>query len=81
MASNTHPKKEIRAAVDYALSLDWRLKKAGKSAHCWGTLYCPAKDRNGCKTFVYATPKSSEDHAKQIIKSVEKCEHVKNNEK
>lgn len=81
MTKDKHPKKEIRAAVNYALSQKWRLKMAGKSSHSWGTLYCPIKDRIGCKIFVYRTPRSSDNHANQIIKSVDKCEHIKKDEK
>ena len=37
---NDHPNKEIRAAIDYALSHGWRLIKAGPRAHVWGRLLC-----------------------------------------
>ncbi len=76
MTTKKHPNKEIRAAVEYALSLNWELKMTGKSSHCWGKLYCPTGDReNGCLVFVYGTPRVPEDHANQITRAVKRCEH------
>jgi hypothetical protein len=32
----SHPNKHIRAAVEYAVSHGWTLRKAGSRAHVWG---------------------------------------------
>jgi hypothetical protein len=76
MTLNDHPNKHIRAAVDYALSSGWSLKKAGPRAHIWGTLYCPRRDRQGCFRFVYCTPRVPEAHARDIRRAVDRCPHV-----
>lgn len=70
-----HPNKHIEAAVAYAESLGWRVEKSSGRAHCWGTLYCPRHDRDGCKVAVYSTPRVPENHARQLRSAVELCHH------
>jgi hypothetical protein len=74
---NDHKNKHIRAAVDYALSKGWRLVPAGPRAHIWGTLYCCHAGRDGHFRRVYCTPRVPEDHAKQICRAVDACQHSK----
>ena len=37
-----HPNKHIQAAIEYAVSLGWRVEKASGHAHIWGFIMCPA---------------------------------------
>ncbi len=70
-----HPNKHIRAAIEYALSCGWMLRKSGARAHIWGRLYCSRRDRDGCAKAVYSTPRDAEDHAKDIRRAVARCPH------
>ncbi len=75
MGVNKHPNKHIEAAIEYAESKGWRLTKTGKSSHAWGRLLCRCKSRQGCQISIWSTPGNSENHAKQIRRAVDKCEH------
>tara|TARA_B100000315_G_scaffold151835_1_gene140636 strand:- start:5190 stop:5417 length:228 start_codon:yes stop_codon:yes gene_type:complete len=75
MARKRHPNKEIEAAITYAETAEWRTISAGKSAHCWGKLYCKEASREGCKLSIWSTPRNASDHAKQIRQRVLKCPH------
>ena len=75
MPAKRHPNKEIAAAVGYAISRGWRLRAPGKSAHAWGHLLCPANVQGGCRLSVWSTPKNPETHAKQIRRTVDRCQH------
>ncbi|MDR3423292.1 MAG: hypothetical protein P4L80_18980 [Xanthobacteraceae bacterium] len=68
-----HPDKDIEAAVAYAEEQGWTWFKV--KGHAWGKLYCPYHDRDGCKTFVWSTPQNGGNHAKQIIRDVDRCPH------
>lgn len=70
-----HPNKEIELAIRYAESKGWRYQPSGNSAHAWGRLLCPLAAREGHAMSVWSTPKSNEDHAKQIKRQVDACEH------
>ncbi|MDA1053278.1 MAG: hypothetical protein O3C40_22735 [Planctomycetota bacterium] len=70
-----HPNKHIRAAIEYAEDNGRTLRKAGARAHIWGRLYCPQRDRDGCATAIYSTPRNAEDHAKDIRRAVDRCPH------
>lgn len=70
-----HPNKHIREAIDYALNHGWRLREAGAHAHIGGMLFCVREDRDGCRRAVYCTPRSPQDHAKDIRRAVDRCPH------
>ncbi|MCE9525711.1 MAG: hypothetical protein K8R36_06620 [Planctomycetales bacterium] len=72
---NSHPNKHIREAVDYVLEHGWTLREASGHAHVWGMLLCPRQERDGCRRGVYSTPRSPEDHAKDIRRAVNRCPH------
>lgn len=72
---NKHPNKDIEAAVKYAESNGWRVKKS--KGHAWGSLFCPEKSRSGCIIRVWSTPRNNENHANQIINFVNNCPHTK----
>lgn len=66
-----HQKKEVEDAVSYAEAQGWTYRKQGH----WGRFYCAHADRDGCQFGVYGTPRSSANHAKQIIRAVDRCPH------
>ena len=73
MARSRHPNKEIEAAVAYAESLGWKVREMGH----WGRLFCPHADRDGCQIGVSGTPRNSDTHARQVIRAINRCPHVK----
>jgi hypothetical protein len=70
-----HPNKEIEAAIQYAESKGWRYIDAGNSSHAWGRLLCHQKERGACRMSIWSTPKVPENHARQIRRNVDKCNH------
>lgn len=79
MPRNKHPKKEIEQALAYAEFRGWRLEIGG--AHAWGKMYCLANDRDCrcgefCIVSIWSTPKSVENHARQIRRVVDNCKSV-----
>jgi hypothetical protein len=80
MGIKKHPNKAIQAVIEDALSRGWRLIEPGKSAHAWGFLYCPEVSRKGCKISIWRTPRVPENHAKQILKIINQCEHQRGND-
>lgn len=78
MKRKSHPKKEIEKALKYAEKNGWRIEGGGSSAHAWGKLFCPYNDKDcrcgeRCVTSVWSTPRSPENHGKQICKVVDGC--------
>lgn len=71
-----HPNKLIEEIIRYAESRRWRYKKAGNSAHAWGRLYCPLATQEGCCLSVWSTPKNVVNHARQIKKKINQCQHI-----
>ena len=69
-----HPNKEVEEAVAYAESRKWTWRKQGH----WGRIYCAHADRDGCQFGVNSTPKNAGNHARQIIRAVDRCPHQKN---
>jgi hypothetical protein len=81
VARPSHPNKEIEATVAYAEEHGWVWSKV--RGHAWGKLYCAHHDREGCKLFVWSTPRSPQNHAKQLRRDIDRCPHKeeeKNNE-
>jgi hypothetical protein len=68
-----HPNKEIEAALKYARNKGWTVIKSERG-HCWGLIRCP-HGRGGCQKSVWSTPRSPQDHAKDIRRFVDKCPH------
>lgn len=71
MTRPRHPKKEVEEAIQYAEAKGWRWRAMGHS----GRLFCPQADRNGCQVGVNGTPRDSGNHAKQIMRAVDRCPH------
>lgn len=68
-----HTNKEVRAAIEYAISKGWIFTHS--NGHCFGRLRCGSDEleHNKHQLSVYSTPKSPENHAKQIIRLVDRC--------
>ena len=76
MSRRSHPDKAVEQALRHAESHGWRVELGG--SHCWGRMYCPANDsscRCGlfCVTSIWSTPRSAENHAKQLWRVVDNC--------
>ena len=74
MTRPRHPKSEIEKAIQYAEELGWSVELS--NGHAWGRLFCPQCTRDGCIVSVWSTPKSPENHARQIRKVVDRCPHT-----
>lgn len=68
-----HPNKHIAAALDYAKSHGWDVKKSKGKSHAWGVLLCPGNGRGACRISVASTPRQPETHAKRLTSKVDKC--------
>lgn len=67
-----HTNKHIAAAIDYALENGWKYVETGKSAHAFCILRC-TQGHSEHSMSVFSTPQKPENHAKKILKMVEKC--------
>ncbi|MEG9489242.1 hypothetical protein [Mannheimia indoligenes] len=67
-----HPNKHIQTALDYAVQNGWEILKSGKSAHSYCRLRC-VLGHSEHQMSVWSTPRSTENHAKQIIRKVHEC--------
>jgi hypothetical protein len=65
------PDKDVEGAVQYAESKGWTVRMQGHR----GRLYCAHADRDGCHFGVWSTPKNAGDHARRIIRIVDRCPH------
>ncbi len=68
-----HRNKEIQAALEYAASNGWQVIQGG--SHAWGKILCPHAARDGCRMWVYSTPKNPYAHAQDIRRRVDRCPH------
>lgn len=71
-----HPNKDIRKAIEYALENGWEIVKTGKSSHAICRLRCLAGHAEH-QMSVWSTPKSAENHARQIRRKVDECNSEK----
>ncbi|HNC04454.1 MAG: hypothetical protein H6996_07070 [Moraxellaceae bacterium] len=67
-----HPNKHIREAIKHAMANGWEIVDAGKSAHAFCRLRCVAGHTEH-QMSIWSTPKSPENHAKQILHKVQQC--------
>ena len=74
MTRPRHPKPEIEKAIQYAEGLGWTAELS--NGHAWGRLFCPQSTQEGCIVSVWSTPRSPENHARQIRKVVDRCPHI-----
>jgi hypothetical protein len=73
-----HPNKEIEEAVAYPEEQGWTVKPV--SGHAWGRLYCAFHDRDGCMVSVWSTPRSVGNHARSIVRAIDRCPHQERQE-
>jgi hypothetical protein len=73
MARPRHPNKEIEDAVQVAEAQGWTVKLS--NGHAWGRLFCPLHNREGCIVSVWSTPRSAGNHARGILRAIERCAH------
>lgn len=71
MTRPRHPDEEVEAAVRQAEALGWIWRPQGH----WGRLYCPQHDREGCQIGVNGTPRNAGNHARQILRAINRCPH------
>ena len=71
-----HSNKHIQEAIRYAESQGWVVTQAGPRAHIWGMLWCPHHARDGCRIHIMSTPRSPENHARDIRRAVDRCPHT-----
>lgn len=72
-----HPDKAIEESIVYAENHGWIYKDSGKSSHAWGRLFCPLHTREGHQMSIWSTPRCAFNHARQIKRMVDKCQHSK----
>ena len=75
MSRTRHPNKHIEAALADAESLGFRVIKRTGRGHAWGILYCVLVSREGCRMSIWSTPRVPENHAAQIRRFVDNCQH------
>jgi len=78
MPRSRHPDKEIEEAVAYAEQQGWTVKPV--KGHAWGSLYCAHHDRDGCKVSVWSTPRSPGNHARALVRAIDRCPHQQGKE-
>ncbi len=70
-----HQNKHIQAAIEYAERKGWRVTKSSGSAHIWGKIWCPHRERDGCRRAVFSTPRNAQTHARKLRRYVDQCPH------
>lgn len=78
MPRRRHPDAHIEDALRHAENHGWRIELLSPRAHGWGKMYCPCNDpecRCGefCITVIWGTPRSPENHARQLRRIVDGC--------
>jgi len=84
MGDRKHPDKDVRAAIEMAVSKGWRFEEG--NGHAFGKLFCPWNDqacRCGafCVLSVYSTPRNPQGHARTIRRKVLGCIHLAQDER
>jgi len=73
-----HPDRSVEDALRQAEDRGWRVELLSPRAHGWAKLLCPHNDRDCrcgefCITVVWGTPRSPENHARQLRRVVDTC--------
>jgi len=72
VARSRHPKKEVEAAVVYAEAHGWSVTTT-RQGHRWGVAVCPGDCAPPMS--IWSTPRNPGNHARQIIRNVDRCPH------
>jgi len=75
MPRPAHPNKHIEEALKHAEENGWRIEKRTGKGHAWGRAFCGGAQRGACMFSVWSTPRSPENHARQILRQVDRCPH------
>ena len=70
MGRSRHSKKDVEKALRIAEAAGFAVTSSA-SGHRWGVIDCG----HGCTHSVWSTPRNPVNHAKQLIRTVERCEH------
>ena len=80
LGTERHPDKDIDAAVVDMRGAGWRIeRKKGRSAHAWGTAFCPMEGRPGhtdCATSISGTPRSGGNEARRLRQRIKRCQRI-----
>jgi hypothetical protein len=68
----SHPKKQIRDALDEADAADFDVQDTSSRGHGWGYIMCPADKQ---RMSVWSTPRDADVHAMQIRKFLIRHRH------
>ncbi len=74
MATWSHSKKEVRKALDDAAAAGFLVVPTEAHGHSWGYIDCPHAACSG-RLWVWSTPASEDDHAKQIRRFIRRHGH------
>ena len=69
-----HAKKEVEEALADAEAEGWTVIPRS-SGHCWGVMRCSESSTAGCQKFIWSTPRSPGDHARDIRRKLHQCPH------
>jgi len=81
LLKGSHPNKHIQAAIEYAVSKGWVIVESGGSGHPYAKLRCGIHGHTDHSMSIWSTPGAPENHAKQIIRMVNKCSPLEQAEK
>jgi hypothetical protein len=70
-----HPKKDVEAALAELEDAGWTVTSTA-SGHRWGVARCAESSRSGCQISIWSTPRSPENHARQIRRVLDRCNHI-----
>ena len=45
------------------------------SGHRWGVMLCGESSRAGCQVSIWSTPRSADNHARQLRRALRRCLH------
>ena len=74
MARSRHPKKGVEAALAELEEAGWTVT-ATSGGHAWGVARCGESSRLGCQVWIWSTPRNQDNHARQIVRSLQRCPH------
>jgi len=72
VTSWSHPRKQVRGALDDAVAARLKVIPANPRAHRWGRVEFPAC---GDHVSVWSTPRKADDHAKDIRRFIQRHLH------
>ncbi|MBO0809630.1 MAG: hypothetical protein J2P32_15150, partial [Actinobacteria bacterium] len=73
----SHPRPEIRRALDEADAAGLKIEPTAAHGHSWGYIDCSCErcDREVRRFYVHSTPRDQDNHARKIRKFVARHRH------